>query len=56
MKEVHRMINQESRRLDAEKIRQEFIKSTKFKITARPVSAYPRAMPPGSSNPNKPLA
>ena len=43
--------NQESRRLDAEKIRQEFIKSTKFKLTQRPL--YPRVVP--ASNP-KPLA
>jgi hypothetical protein len=34
------MINQESRRLDAEKIRQEFVKSTRLKITPRP--GYPQ--------------
>jgi hypothetical protein len=36
------MINQESRRLDAEKIRQEFIKSTRLKLPSRP--PVPRAM------------
>jgi hypothetical protein len=47
------MINQESRRLDAEKIRQEFIKSTKFKLTPRYPSLRPRVAPP-SSNTNRP--
>ena len=49
MKDDLRMINQETRRLDAEKIRQEFIKSTKFKLTQRPL--YPRVVPLSVSKP-----
>ncbi len=47
------MINRETRRLDAEKIRQEFIKSTKFKLTPRYPSLYPRVVPQNPT-PNKP--